>query len=101
MEDKLFEAAQAAHQQYWESVNELAQKREDEKGDAALIVLAALLMGRKGFLSREYILGKLSQLSASALPINVLDPFGLRRFATAVKDHPEDPIGWLIEQGAK
>ena len=86
------------YEQLFITASELTQRRGEEHGDADLVALAALLVGRKAPVSRRYGLEKLHQLSKGASPFNLLDPHGLRRYIRALEEHWDAPIRWLADQ---
>lgn len=75
-------------------VHRLLALRNEEHGDAELIVVAAILAGRTGAVARSYVFEKLAAVRG-AYPENLLDPFALTRLQMALEEHASNPIRWL------
>jgi hypothetical protein len=85
--------AQAQQDADFERVDELLKERDDLR----LLVVAAILCGRKGQIERSYVLEKLAT-SDTEYPQGMLDPFRLRFLIRALEADPKSPIAWMAEQ---
>ena len=87
----------------YEHVRELIITRNEARGDAELIVIAAVLAGRPGEIARSYVFEKLHMIATmrsspgESYPENLLDLLAIRRFRVAVEEHADNPIQWLAE----
>ena len=76
------------------NLHELIIKRNEEHGDADLVLIAALLADRQGPVARGYVMEKLAALNAP-YPENLLDIPGVQRMTCALEEHSNAPIRWL------
>ena len=80
-----------------DEAEQLLAEREATKGDARMIVAAAVLSGTKGPVYRNYVFKALHAAASTPLPANMLDGLNLKRLIEALKEHSDDPILWLAE----
>lgn len=86
-------AAQAEHDAEFERLDALLKERDDLR----VLVVAAILCGRKGEIERTYVLEKLAT-SDTEYPQGMLDPYRLRFLIRALEADPRSPIAWMAEQ---
>lgn len=77
----------------FQRVDELLKGRDDIR----VLVVAAILCGRKGEIQREYVLEKL-QGTDTEYPQGMLDARRLRFLIRAIEADPKTPIAWMAEQ---
>lgn len=83
-----------AYDQEIEEIEALIRKRDEDLGDAGLIVVAAILAGRPDPIFRSYVMQKLEAANGPH-PASLLDAFAKRRLRRALVDHADNPIYWL------
>jgi hypothetical protein len=82
--------AQAETDADFERVDELLKDRDDLR----VLVVAAILCGRRGQIERSYVLEKL-EASGGEYPQGMLDPVRLRFLIQALEADPKQPITWM------
>lgn len=85
--------AQRQQDAEFQRVDELLKGRDDLR----VLVVAAILCGRKGEIERSYVLEKLAS-SDTEYPQGMLDPLRLRFLIRALEADPRSPIAWMAEQ---
>lgn len=83
-----------AYDQELEEIEALITKRDEDLGDAGLIVVAAILAGRQDPIYRSYVMKKLEAANGPH-PANLMDAFAKRRLRRALLEHADNPIYWL------